>query len=132
MKWSSSGIQPTTVFHLASRILEGKASLSSLTIAQVTADLPAIKDPKEAAKQQARLVAQAIESFDAHISDDKGLTTFYDSSKSAMVAYISDVAARPAYERRNIRPGVVRMMNDTKILVVSRAGAMLFRLHPSV
>ena len=32
MEWSSSGIQPAKIFHLVCRILEGKASPSSLTI----------------------------------------------------------------------------------------------------
>ena len=46
-----TGIQLAKVLHLACRILEDKALLSSLTVAQVTVDLPATKDPEEAAKQ---------------------------------------------------------------------------------
>ena len=66
MEWSSSDIQPAKVFHLASRILEGKATPSSLTVANATADLPTTEDPEEAAKQRARLAKEAIASFDAH------------------------------------------------------------------
>lgn len=35
---------------------------------------------------------------------------------------MSDVAARPAQERRNLQPGVVRLVNDNNVLVVSRTG----------
>jgi len=52
MEWSSSDIQPAKVFHLASRILEGKATPSSLIVATATADLPTTEDPEEAAKQR--------------------------------------------------------------------------------
>ena len=46
--------------------------------------------------------------------------------------YFSNVAARPARERHIIRPGVVRMVNNSGILVAGRAGAMRFELLPSV
>ena len=55
MEWLSPDIQPAKVFHLVGRILEGKASLSSLIVAQVTADLLATKDPEEMAKEKAKL-----------------------------------------------------------------------------
>ena len=38
------GIQPAQIFHLACRILEGKATPSSLIVAQATADLPTTED----------------------------------------------------------------------------------------
>ena len=50
MEWSSSGIQPAKVFHLAGRVLENKALLFSLIEAQATANLPTIEDPDEVAK----------------------------------------------------------------------------------
>ena len=62
--------------------MKDKASLSSLTVNQATVNFLAIEDPEEAAKQQARFVAEAIVSFDAHTLDNRGLTTSYDSSKS--------------------------------------------------
>ncbi len=96
MEWSSSDIQPAKVFHLASRILEGKATPSSLTVAQAAADLPTTKDPEEVAKRRARLAEEAIASFDAHILDGQEPTSFYHSPASASATYLSDVAARPA------------------------------------
>ena len=40
MEWSSVKVQSAKVFHLARRILERKASLPSLTVAQTTMDIP--------------------------------------------------------------------------------------------
>ena len=79
-----------------------------------------------------RLSAKAIASFDAHTSDDRAPTTSYDSPVSAEAAYLSDVAARPAREHCGIRPGIMRMVNDTNILVVSRTGAIPLGLLPVV
>ena len=73
---------------------------------------------------------KAIASFDAHTSDDKGPTTSYYSSKSAETTYLLDVATRHAHERRNIRFGVVCMVNDTKILVVSQDGDNAIQVAP--
>ena len=50
MEWTSSDNQPTKVFHLACRILEGKAPSSSLIVAQATANLLTTKDPEESAR----------------------------------------------------------------------------------
>ena len=132
IEWLSSTIQPAKVFHLVGRILEGKAPPASLTVAQATVDPSSTEDPEKAGKQRARLAAEAIASFDAYASNGPEPTTSYDSPVSAGAAYLSGVAARSARERRNIRPGVVRMVNDSGILVVGRAGAILFRLRPSV
>ena len=130
MEWSSSDIQPAKVFHLAGRILEGKATPSSLTVANATTDLPTTEDPEEAAKRRARLAEEAIASFDAHTLDGQEPTSSYHSPAFASAAYLSDVAARPARERRGIRPGVVRMVNDSGILMVSRAGGNPIRVAP--
>ena len=73
MELSSPDIQPAKVFHLAGRILEGKASLPSLTVAQATVETSTIEDLEEVAKRRAMLAAEAIASFDAHISDGGGL-----------------------------------------------------------
>ena len=66
---------------------------------QATADLLTTEDPEEMAKQQARLAVEAIASFVAHTSDNKGPTVSYDSSESTRAAYMSDVVARPIRER---------------------------------
>ena len=73
-------------------------------------------------RRGARFAAEAIASFDAYATDGKKPTLSYDSSASRSVAYLSDVVARPAYEHQGIRPIIVRMVNDSGILVVSRAG----------
>lgn len=130
MEWSSSAIQLAKVFHLACRILEGKAPTASLTVAQATVDPFTMEDPDDTAKRRARFAAEAIVSFDAHASDGPEPTTSCDSPVSAGAAYLSDVAARPARERRSIRPGVVRMVNDSGILVVSRAGGNTIPVAP--
>jgi hypothetical protein len=122
MEWSSSAIQPAKVFHLAGRILERKTPPTSLTVAQATVDPFTTEDPEEAAKRRARLATEAIASFDAHASDGHEPTTSYDSQVSAGATYLSDVAARPVREHRGIQHGVVRMVNDSGILMVSRAG----------
>ena len=45
-------------------------------------------------------------------------------------AYPLDVAARLAHERLGIQSGVVRIINDTGILVVSEAGGNTIRVTP--
>jgi hypothetical protein len=122
MEWFSSDIQPVKVFHLTGRILKGKETPSSLTVAQATVDLPTMEDPEEAAKRRARLAEEAIASFDAHTLDGQEPTSSYHSPASSGAAYLSDVTARHARERRGIRLGVVQMVNDSGILMVRRAG----------
>ena len=130
MKWSSPGIQPAKVFYLACKTLKGNVSLSFLTVAQTITNLPITKDSEEAARRRARLATEAIASFDAHASDGQELTTSYDLPASAGATYLSDVAARPARERRVIRHGVVRMVNDFDILVVTQARGNTTRVSP--
>ena len=43
------------------------------------------------------------------------LTMSYDLLVSTGANYFFDVAARPACERRGVRPGVVRLVNETNI-----------------
>ena len=95
MEWSSSGIQLVQVFHLACRILKRKAPLSSLTVAQATADLLTTEDPKEAARWRVRLAAEAIASFNTHTSNGLEPTSTYDSSTFTGAIYLLDVVARP-------------------------------------
>ena len=47
MEWSSSNIQPTKVFHLVNRILEGKTFSYYQIVAQATSNLPTMEDPEE-------------------------------------------------------------------------------------
>ena len=121
IEWSSSGFQPAKVLYLAGRILEEKTSRFSLTVAQAIANIPTMEDLEEAAKRRARLAEEAITFFDIHTLDGQEPTSSYHSPASARATYLSDVAARPLCERRGIRRGVVRMVNDSGILMVSRA-----------
>ena len=130
MEWSSFGIQPAKVSHLVGRILKGKTSPSSLTMAQATADLHTTEDPEEVARRQGKFAAEAIASFDAHASDSQMPTTSYDSPASVGATYLSDVVARPACERRGIRLGVLRIANDFDILIVSRARGNIIWVAP--
>lgn len=102
MELSSPDIQPTKVFHLAGKIMEGKASVPSLTVAQATADTSIIEDPEEVAKRRAMLLVEVIASFDAHISNGGGPSTSYDLLVAAIATYMSNVAARLACECRGI------------------------------
>ena len=79
----------------------------------------------DSSKSQKALVATAGL---AEAEVDK--TTSYDLPLSAGTTYLSDVAARPARERHGIRPGIVRMVNDIGILVVSRIGGNATQVAP--
>lgn len=72
MEWLLPIFQPIKIFHLTGRILDGKASLSSLTVAQATTCNPATEDPDEFAKRRARLIVEAIAHFDAYTSNNGG------------------------------------------------------------
>ena len=93
-------------------------------------NLPTTEDPEEAAKRRARLAEEAIASFDVHAWDGQKPTSSYHSPASAGAAYLFNIAARPARERRGVRPGVVQMVNDSSILMVSQAGGNPIRVAP--
>ena len=71
-EWLPSNIQSSKIFHLTYRILEGKTSSSSLTVAQATANILTYEDHEEAAKRRAMLAVEAITSFDVHTLDGGG------------------------------------------------------------
>ena len=101
-----------------------------MTVAQATPDIFAFEDLEEVAKRRAKLAAETIASFDAHTSYDKAPITSYDLPVPAGAAYLSDVAARPTRECRGIRPGVVRIVYVTGILMVSRTGGNATQVAP--
>lgn len=86
---------------------------------QTITDLPATENPKKTAKRRARLTIEAIASFDTQPSNDKGSTISYDSPESTWIIYLYDIVARFARKRRGIQVGIVRMVNDSYILMVS-------------
>ena len=90
-------------------------------MAQATVDPSSTEDPKEAARRRTRLVVEAIMSFDAHSLDSQKPTTSYDSLASAGQAYLLNVVVWPTREHRSIWHGLVHMVDDSDILVVSRA-----------
>ena len=106
------------------------AHATSSIPAQAIADLPTTKDPKEMARRRAKLATEAIASFDAHALDSQMPTTSYDSPTSVGATYLYDVVVRLVRKHRGIQPGVVRMVNDSSILVVSRAGGNIIRVAP--
>ena len=126
MEWSSHGIQLAKVFHIASTILEAKTFLFSFIVAQAT------EVDEKITKQWEKLAAEAIMSFDAHISNDRGLITFYDSPKSVGATYWFDVATMSICKRRGIRPGIMRMVKVSTFWWSVGLEVILFRLHPSV
>ena len=58
MECLSSDIQAAQVFHIGSRILEGKRPPSFLTMAQAITDLPTTEDLEEAARRRARFATE--------------------------------------------------------------------------
>ena len=104
--------------------------MSFLIVAQATADLHTTKDLEEAARWRARFAAEAIASFDIYASNGPEPTSSYDSPASAGAAYRSDIAAQPSREHQGIRLGVVHIVNDSNILVVSRTGGNTIRVAP--
>ncbi len=111
--------KPAGVFHLAGKMLEGKVPMPSLEMAQAVTEPSTDED---LAKLRAKLAAEAIAAFDEGASQQTEPNPSFDAPLPTGVAYLSDVAARSARERRNLRPGVVRLVNDNNVLVVSRTG----------
>jgi len=119
--------KPAGVFHLAGEMLEGKVPMPSLEVAQAVTKPSTDED---LAKLQAKLAAEAIAAFDEGASQLTEPSPSFDVPLATGVAYLSDVAARPARERQNLRPGVVRLVNDNNVLVVSRTGDNTTRATP--
>ena len=71
---------------------------------------------------------KAIVSFVAHLK--QGPTIFYDSPKSMKAAHPSNVVARFIHKRCDIQHGIVRMVNDTNILVVNQARGNTIQVAP--
>lgn len=119
--------KPAGVFHLAGKMLEGKVPMPSLEVAQAVTEPSTDED---LAKLRAKLAAEAIAAFDEGASQQTEPSPSFDAPLPTGVAYLSDVAARSARERRNLRPGVVRLVNDNNVLVVSRTGGNATRATP--
>jgi hypothetical protein len=118
---------PAKVFYLAGRILEGKTSSTSLTLVQATVDSSMTEDFEVVRRRRAKLAAEVIATFDVYASDGHDPTTSHDSPASTRTTYLFNVYARHARERRGIRLGVIRMVNDS-VLAVSWARSKTLRV----
>ncbi len=96
--------QPSSVFHLAGSMLEGKVPMPSLEVSQAVTAPPIEED---LVAMQAKLAAEAISAFEANASLPSIGQPSRDQTLISGVAYLSDVAARSARERYSVRPGVI-------------------------
>ena len=115
--------EPAGIFHLAGRILEGKADLPSLKVSQDVVDVPVAQEVEDLANLRASLADAVIVAFGKHTEISPSKISAVDTSflnYAAEAAYLADISARPARERHTLQPGVVRLMNDKSIFVVSR------------
>ena len=111
----ATDLQPAGVFHLAGSMLEGKVPMPSLEVSQAVTAPPTEED---LVAMRAKLAAEAVAAFEANATATPAVRSSGDQSLISGVAYLSDVAARSARERRNLRPGVVRLVNDGGVMVV--------------
>ena len=111
------GFQAASVFHLAGSMLEGKVPMPSQEVSQAVMATPT---EDELVAIRAKLAAEAISIFEANAAPTPSLQPSEDQSLISGVAYLSDIAARSARERRGVRPGVVRLVNDDGVMVVAR------------
>ena len=101
--------------------------MPSLNVAQAVTQPPS---DEELAKLRAKLAAEAIAAFHACPLQKIDSSLAFDVPLATGAAYLSDVAARPARERQHLQPGVVRLVNDNNVLVVSRTGGHTTRATP--
>jgi hypothetical protein len=118
---------PSSVFHLAGNMLEGKVPMPSLEVSQIVTVPPTLED---LVGLQAKLATEAISAFEANATSPPIVQSSGDQSLIAEVAYLSDIAARSARERRNVRPGVIRLVNDGGVMVVGRSDGNPTRATP--
>ena len=79
---------------------------------------------------RAKLAAEAISAFEANATSTPTAQPSEHQSLISGVAYLSDVAARSARERRNLRPGVVCLGNDGGVMVVACTDGNFTRATP--
>jgi hypothetical protein len=98
------------IFHLAGRMLEGKADLSSLQESQAVVDVHVAEEVEDFANLRASLADAAIIAFGKHTDISASTILAVDTSFSNYAAgatYLANIFARPARERHNLQPGVV-------------------------
>jgi hypothetical protein len=127
MDFLTPDFQAASVFHLAGSMLEGKVPIPSMEVLQAVI-APPTED--ELVALRAKLAAEAISIFEANAAPTPPLQPSVDQSLISGVAYLSDIAARSARERRGVRPGVVRLVNDDGVMVVGRTDGNSTRATP--
>ena len=116
--------KPAGVLHLVGRMLEGKADLPSLQVSQAVVDILVAEEVEDLTNLRASLADAEIIAFGKHIDIPPSSISAVDTSflnYAAGAAHLADISARPARERHNLQAGVVRLMNDKSLFVVSRA-----------
>jgi hypothetical protein len=79
------------------------------------------------------LADAAIIAFDKHTDIPPSTISAVDtlfSNYAAGVAYLADIFARPAHERHNLQPGVVRLINNKSLFVVLCTDIYVIRATP--
>ena len=127
MDFLTPDFQAASVFHLAGSMLEGKVPIPSMEVSQAVIAPPT---EEELVALRAKLAAEAISIFEANAAPTPPLQPSEDQSLISGVAYLSDIAARSARERRGVRPGVVRLVNDDGVMVVGRTDGNSTRATP--
>ena len=118
---------PSGVFHLAGSMMEGKVPMPSLEVSQA---VTAPSTEEDLVALRAKLAAEAISAFDAKSTSSLTAQSSEDQSLISGVAYLSDIAPRSARQRRSVRPGVVRLANDSGVMVVGRTDGNPTRATP--
>lgn len=127
MDFLTPNFQAASVFHLVGSMLEGKVPIPSLEVSQAVM-APPTED--ELVAMRAKLAAEAILIFEADAPPTPPLQSSEDQSLISGVAYLSDIAARSARERRSVRPSVVRLVNNNGVMVVARTDGNSTRATP--
>ena len=121
------------VFYLVRRMLEGKADLSSLQVSQAVVDIHVAEEVEDLANLRASFADAAIIVFGKHTDIPPSTISAMDTSflnYAVDAAYLADISARSARERHSLQLGVVRLMNNKPLFVVSRMDILAIRATP--
>ena len=113
----AGGFVPDEVFHLASKMLEGELPMPSLEVAQ-TITQPCTEE--DLAKLRAKLATEAIATFEENVVHQMTPNPPFDVPLATRLAYLADVAAKCSHECQSLQSGLVQLVNDNNVLVVSR------------
>ena len=88
-------------------------------------------------KLRAKLATEAIATFSSNVVHHMTPNPPFDVLLATEIVYFADVAPRCTREPPSLRPGVVRLVNDNNVLIVSRTGehiprATIWTLEPNL